>query len=389
MENILYNLYFEKSILSSVIFEPKIFEKVQGKLSTNDFYFPEHQDIFEAMITLYKIEKPIDEEFLKVELIKQGKFSEQVLLDILIRNPISNIESYIIEVKEKSLSRQTLALSNRLKSLVFDQSCSNEDIINTLIDYIDKKSKSLASLLPNSFDDLLVQMQDKKLLSIPKDLKSINGTHDFFYNGGLHVVHGLSKSGKTYFVLKTLNYAKNVRTIWIDGDNNDKKMINRFENIIHLAPINPDSYLNKWLNVSIDYKDIVFVIDSLKDFKNNQDLDTNDGMDIILKRFKKLTKLGATVIVIHHSTIKYNLGGKPNGIKIKGNEEALYSNSDMTYLYERDLQTNESKLTCERSRNDDVLNAKVFKTDLCGNWLHNVDHITTKRDTIARYTDIK
>ena len=73
MQDNLYNLAFEKSILSSILYEPSQFDELSSALKKDDFYLPAHQDIFGAMTTLLQKDEPIDEEFIKKELIKIKK----------------------------------------------------------------------------------------------------------------------------------------------------------------------------------------------------------------------------------------------------------------------------------------------------------------------------
>lgn len=239
------------------------------------------------------------------------------------------------------------------------------------------------------FNSFLKQMSTPGLLAAPKDLQPIPGTNNFFYFGALHLVHGLAKTGKTHFVLETINYAKNVDVIWIDGDFNDAAMVTKFKNITHLAPLESDVYLDMWINSDIDYTGKIFIIDSLKDFKNKQDIDTNNGMDAIIKRFKYLTKKAATVIVIHHSTVRYGVSSSSNKIKIKGNEEAIYSNCDITYLFTRDFDSNLSELLCERSRVNHIKSGAIFKKNSPLEKWKSKDRSILKRTDNATNTVIK
>jgi replicative DNA helicase len=93
MQDNLYNLAFERSILSSIVFEPQQFDELSVALKKDDFYLPAHQDIYTAMTTLLQKDQPIDEEFIKKELIKIKKFDEQVMIEILSANPISNTKA--------------------------------------------------------------------------------------------------------------------------------------------------------------------------------------------------------------------------------------------------------------------------------------------------------
>ncbi|MDD3505008.1 MAG: DnaB-like helicase N-terminal domain-containing protein, partial [Sulfurimonas sp.] len=62
MQGNLYNLAFERSILSSIVFEPSQFDELSVTLRQDDFYLPAHQDIFKAMTLLLQKDQPIDEE---------------------------------------------------------------------------------------------------------------------------------------------------------------------------------------------------------------------------------------------------------------------------------------------------------------------------------------
>ena len=65
MEEGLYNLAFERSILSSIIFEPTQFDDLETILKEDDFYLPAHKDIYKAIAALVHRDEPIDEEFIK------------------------------------------------------------------------------------------------------------------------------------------------------------------------------------------------------------------------------------------------------------------------------------------------------------------------------------
>lgn len=127
MQDNLYNLAFERSILSSIIFEPQIFEDINVK--AHDFYLPSHISIFSAMESLHKKDMPIDEEFIKKELIKDKAFDEQVILDIMSMNPISNVKPYVSEIVEKARVRRFLSLTNAIKKIAVEDQGTSEELI--------------------------------------------------------------------------------------------------------------------------------------------------------------------------------------------------------------------------------------------------------------------
>lgn len=118
----IYNISIERSVLSSIIFNPDIFEGASKELSTEHFYLASHKDIYGAMTRLASVDKPIDEEFLKSELRRVGRFDEQTMLDILTANPISNISAYIQELGKFKDIRTLLGLS-----VQFQKAAKSED----------------------------------------------------------------------------------------------------------------------------------------------------------------------------------------------------------------------------------------------------------------------
>ncbi|WP_295052324.1 DnaB-like helicase N-terminal domain-containing protein, partial [Sulfuricurvum sp.] len=90
MEESLYNLAFERSVLSSIIFDPSQFDDFDSVLTPEDFYLSAHQEIYRAMMSLSHRDLPIDEEFIRKELTAKQKFDERVMVDILTANPIAN-----------------------------------------------------------------------------------------------------------------------------------------------------------------------------------------------------------------------------------------------------------------------------------------------------------
>ena len=115
MQDSLYNLAFERSILSSIIFNPESFEDISPLLNYTDFYLPTHAHIYEAMVVLESKDMPIDEEFIKKEL--KSHFDEQVMLEILSANPISNTKAYLEEIVDKSRLRKLLNVTNIIKKV--------------------------------------------------------------------------------------------------------------------------------------------------------------------------------------------------------------------------------------------------------------------------------
>jgi len=130
MQDNLYNLAFERSILSSILFNPESFEVLSGSIREDDFYLPAHRDVFSSMAILESTNRPIDEEFIKKELIKVSKFDEAVLMEIMLANPISNTRAYVEELVDKSRLRKLLNITNSIKRGVLEENLSSDEVIS-------------------------------------------------------------------------------------------------------------------------------------------------------------------------------------------------------------------------------------------------------------------
>jgi replicative DNA helicase len=130
-----YNLSFERSILNSIIFEPKLLSSIT--IIPSNFFMEAHQNIYRIITLLSASDKPIDEEFIRTELIKQKKFDEHALVEVLTANPISDISAYIIELKKMAKKRDILSAINKIKSL------SNEVDGDELLSYFESTADKL------------------------------------------------------------------------------------------------------------------------------------------------------------------------------------------------------------------------------------------------------
>jgi len=211
MEESLYNLAFERSILSSIIFEPSQFEELEGQLREDDFYLPAHRDIYIAMQALTRASAPIDEEFIKKELSSRKKFDESVMLEILSSNPISNTQAYIKEIKDKSLKRHLLTLTTEIKRVTFEEELSSEaiaDLVQKKLYEItlDTQAKDFKDA-PKVTEDTMAYIAEMKargdtiLVGVDTGYAELNKMTTGFGKGDLVIIAARPAMGKTSFVL--------------------------------------------------------------------------------------------------------------------------------------------------------------------------------------------
>lgn len=217
MNDNLYNLAFERSILSSIIFDPIIFEELGVILNPDDFYLPSHSSIFLSMSILTQADKPIDEEFIKKELIRLNAFDESVMLEILSANPISNIKAYVDEILDKSKSRKLLAIANAIKKIVIEDNGTSAEAIAEIETQLLKMDSSSDIDMPI---DMNMAINQFNTMTPPPLIKTGLRAIDTMLCGGIEsaqLIHigGESNVGKTLFTKQILkNIADHHKTLF-------------------------------------------------------------------------------------------------------------------------------------------------------------------------------
>jgi len=211
METSLYNLAFERSILSSIIFEPTQFDELENVLKEDDFYLPAHQDIYRAIQALVHRDEPIDEEFIKKELTQKKKFDEAVMLDILSANPISNTTAYVREIKDKALKRHLLTLTTEIKRVTLEEELPSSEVV----DMVEKKLYSITQdSQASDFKDAdrvtidtmnyIAEMKARGntvLVGVDTGFEELNKMTTGFGKGDLVILAARPAMGKTSFAL--------------------------------------------------------------------------------------------------------------------------------------------------------------------------------------------
>ena len=132
-----YSLNTERSVLSSIIFEPVVWDEIGSRLEATDFYLPYHQHMFGAMKVLSRQNKPLDEEFLKRELERDNNYSEQVLLDIISSAPVTNHNAYVESIISYSQKRKILAMAMMIRREI-EEDLSPEELIANVTSRLEK-----------------------------------------------------------------------------------------------------------------------------------------------------------------------------------------------------------------------------------------------------------
>ena len=218
------NINIEKSVISSIFFDPSLFEEISTDLSSEDFYYPAHKDIYKVFEYLHSKEMPIDEDFVKKELDKIKKFDEEILLDIISTNPITNTGAYVKEIKDSSTRRELATLALEIKHIGDDENIATDEVVDTIQSklYLITQNSSMSDFkespeISKNTLEYIKQMKargNQYLIGLDTGFRDLNKQTTGFGKGDLIILAARPSMGKTAIalnmVLKSLEDNKGV-----------------------------------------------------------------------------------------------------------------------------------------------------------------------------------
>ncbi len=121
-----HDIEAEKSVLGAILIDSAAINLVAEFLKPDHFYVPEHQVVYDAMLTLFEKQQPIDVVTLQDELKTEGNLKKiggvGYLSDLINTVPTSAyIEHYGQIVKNHYVKRKLIDLSSRLVEKSFEE----------------------------------------------------------------------------------------------------------------------------------------------------------------------------------------------------------------------------------------------------------------------------
>jgi len=210
----------EKSVLGSILIDKNVVVDVMDFLRPDHFYKTSHQNIFNAIVSLYEKRDPIDIITLQNELTKLGKLEEvggvTYLSELVYFVPTSsNAQHHAKLVQEASIRRNLISSASKIAELAYE-----EDSVNSILD---KAEQSLFSIyrdsvksdfvpisktLEVSFEKLdELQRNAGMLRGVPTGLKTLDRMLSGFHKEALVILAARPSVGKTSLAINMAQYA--------------------------------------------------------------------------------------------------------------------------------------------------------------------------------------
>ena len=217
-----FSLEAEQSVIGSVLINPECFDEIAEIVKSEDFYMPEHEQIFWAMQGMYAKSKTVDVVTLVDELVKEGVYQNIDTLNSYIKTIIqtvpsaANVVDYANIVKDKSVLRQLIEACGKIT----EEAYSEHNEVKYVLDAAEQKIFDIASGnetkgFAHIRDVLKVALDNLNTLATnpdaahgtPTGFSDLDNTLVGMGKGELILVGARPGMGKTSFVL---NIASNV-----------------------------------------------------------------------------------------------------------------------------------------------------------------------------------
>ncbi len=215
-----HDLDAERSVLSSLLLDPKVFHEIVEEVSPEDFYHPSHQILIRAMLTIYEERRPVDlitlSEYLTTHKSLDAVGGPMALAEIADYAATSaNVLHHARIVRDKAVKRRLIHVATEIAETGFEEEGNADQLLDFAESRIFEVSKaqsrsSFASLhdeMPGTFDYVeSIMNRGGDLTGLPTGFKDLDEMTGGLQPGELVIVAARPSMGKTAFAL---NIARN------------------------------------------------------------------------------------------------------------------------------------------------------------------------------------
>ena len=218
-----HNFLAEKIILSSLLINLETIELIASHVKVETFYFKNHQELYKAILEMYKNKIPIDVITLNTFLQDNGLLNKvggtKVLIELITYIPnLSYLKEYISLINDKFLRRLLIKLGYKIINSSYVTNLPLEKILDNLeIEIFNltneikvQKIPTNAELLANIFLELKQKCLNPTLPGLSSGFYDLDSFTQGFQKSDLIIIAGRPSMGKTALSLNIgLNIAKN------------------------------------------------------------------------------------------------------------------------------------------------------------------------------------
>ena len=212
----------EVSVLGAMLQDSIAVQRATEWLKSEDFYQPEHREIFQVMADLNRRQAPIDLTTLRAELSRRGTLEGvggmRYLMKIVSDVPTAaNVRTYIDIVREKSTLRKLIGACNAISKDSYSQqkevaeilAAAEKAIFDIVMDRHEGEAlKPISEVIVNTLDQ--IQELDRlkgEIAGVPTGFIDLDRMLTGLHPGELIVVGARPAMGKTSFAMNIAEHA--------------------------------------------------------------------------------------------------------------------------------------------------------------------------------------
>ena len=220
------NVEAEISVLGAMLLDDTAVLRATENLRRDDFYLPEHQEIFDAMAALHVERKPVDLTTVDAELARRGSLEgvggTVYLMKLSASVPTTaNAHAYIRIVQEKSLLRKLIHACQGIERECYGQqnplpeilAGAEKAIFNLAMNRSDGETlKPVREVLLNTYDQIEELAKQKgEIAGVPTGFIDLDNYLTGLHGGEFIVIGARPAMGKTSFAMNIASYASIVK----------------------------------------------------------------------------------------------------------------------------------------------------------------------------------
>jgi replicative DNA helicase len=231
------NLVAERGILSLLTYNPEKIVEVIDYLLPSDFYQTTHQDIWKAMVNLYKSGQDIDIISIKTELVKSNVNPKPAIDDLVecYNQPTAssgNLMHFAKEIKNKSILREVISMVCRYRT---ESELEGADS-NIILSKIEKEIVDIGDIMKddrpsdaqgilNEINVDIVRGEESGWKGFDTGFKWLDDQTGGFIPTQCWIVGAYTGIGKTFFILQMiLNTLASGAKVMLVSTEMDRKM---------------------------------------------------------------------------------------------------------------------------------------------------------------------
>ncbi len=212
----------EQSVLGAMLQDATAVLQAAETLLPEDFYQPQHKEIFDAMLQLHRDQKPVDFITVDAELSRRGTVDgvggTSYLLRLVDYVPTTaNVKAYIGIVSEKSTLRKLIKASQEIAQECFTQQNPLQEVLGhaekAIFDIVMNRAsgealKPIREVLLNTYSE--IEKLDKlkgRIAGVPSGFTALDQLLTGFHGGELIILGARPSMGKTSLAMNMASYA--------------------------------------------------------------------------------------------------------------------------------------------------------------------------------------